>query len=251
MLYYLKGTTVARCEQPSAACQHEHHWFLAVPARDLAASFSRIYHLDGAGEIQRCKDPSTCLFLKHFQRRSEAVHAHKAAWDYSGRWRPLPNPYSSLLERELADLVEQLGYRVVRNSRRIIGPYELDLYLPERRVALEFNGRHWHSEEVIRERHGISARAYHETKKALCQEQGIQLGFVWEQSWLCNPVAALDAVAELVQFRRISPLLASQPLPPTKFNWLATDLLGTDKKRRRIEARRAKKVEKGLPFGSA
>lgn len=36
--------------------------------------------------------------------------------------------------------------KIIINSRKIIKPYELDIYIPEFNLAFEFNGLYWHSE---------------------------------------------------------------------------------------------------------
>ena len=59
----------------------------------------------------------------------------------------------------------------------IISPYELDIYIPELKLAFEFNGLYFHSELY-------KDKSYHKMKSDLCLEQGIQLIHVWEHDWL-------------------------------------------------------------------
>ena len=63
------------------------------------------------------------------------------------------------------------------HSRAIIPPLELDIYLPELKLAFEFNGLYWHS-EVNKENN------YHLNKTEECKKQGIQLIHVYEDDWL-------------------------------------------------------------------
>ena len=37
-------------------------------------------------------------------------------------------------------------YAEVSTNKKIINPYELDIYLPDSKLAFEFNGLYWHSE---------------------------------------------------------------------------------------------------------
>jgi len=39
-------------------------------------------------------------------------------------------------------------YKILYNSRRIIKPYELDIYLPELRLAFEYDGLYWHKDKI-------------------------------------------------------------------------------------------------------
>ena len=87
---------------------------------------------------------------------------------------------SSHPERDLATYVSSIlldGTEVILGDRSIIAPKELDIYVPSRRIAIEFNGLHWHSEESGKD------RLYHYDKWRSCQEKGIQLITVWEDQW--------------------------------------------------------------------
>lgn len=66
-------------------------------------------------------------------------------------------------------------------DRSIIGPKELDIYLPDHKLAIEYHGQYWHSygrHETPQERHR------HQVKYQLCQERGIRLLQIFEQEWL-------------------------------------------------------------------
>lgn len=57
------------------------------------------------------------------------------------------NPlYKPMLEQEIADFLSSLKVsNISRNSRKIIAPYELDIVIPDKKIAIEFNGDYWHS----------------------------------------------------------------------------------------------------------
>lgn len=78
------------------------------------------------------------------------------------------NRSSSLLESRVASYLDSLGVEYIRNSYSVISPYELDFYIPSRRVAIEINGIYWHS-EIFKE------KDYHLTKHTLCENAGIRL----------------------------------------------------------------------------
>ena len=60
------------------------------------------------------------------------------------------------------------------NSRKIIPQYELDVYFPSYRLALEYCGKRWHSSKDVMERDEI--------KKKLCESLGITLLVINENS---------------------------------------------------------------------
>lgn len=71
----------------------------------------------------------------------------------------------------------------LNNSRQIISPYELDIYFPNEKLAIEFNGTYWHSDIKIQESHGISAEEYHSNKIDKCLAKNIKLLYVWQDDW--------------------------------------------------------------------
>lgn len=246
-IYYItKDSTIARCTKLSIDCDHSHYLYLASAAREVAKKFKREYHLSSQGEIELCQDPSNCALGVHYLQRREVVTAHKNNFDFSGPYRALENPYVSLLEGELASFVERLGFEVVYNSRKIIHPYEIDLYFPGLKACVEFNGDYWHSEEKILERYGKSSLEYHLRKHDLCDNQGLRLAFVWESNWKQDWVTVVDALSDFLQFGSSSPVLRSfeKPLSPAELHWESIDREGFEKSREKISHRKIKKLLK-------
>jgi len=62
---------------------------------------------------------------------------------------------------------------IITNSRTIIPPKEIDIYLPEYKLAIEFNGVYWHRPEVYGSKEDWFN--YHQNKIDRCNEEGIQL----------------------------------------------------------------------------
>jgi hypothetical protein len=90
-----------------------------------------------------------------------------------------PREYKkSLLEKELADFIKSLNLEILENSKEIIIPYELDIFIPSKNIAIEFNGLYWHSEKINDNPY------YHFNKLKLCQEKGIRLIQIFEDEWL-------------------------------------------------------------------
>jgi very-short-patch-repair endonuclease len=51
----------------------------------------------------------------------------------------------SYLERMASEYVSTLVDGVINNDRKILAPYELDVVIPEYKLAIEINGMYWHS----------------------------------------------------------------------------------------------------------
>jgi hypothetical protein len=94
-----------------------------------------------------------------------------------------PQCAKSFSRKELAlyEYVSTLGFEVKQSNRKIITPKELDMYIPEKNVAIEFNGVFWHSEEQGKDKY------YHYNKWLACKDKGIQLLQFWEDDWDRNP----------------------------------------------------------------
>lgn len=87
----------------------------------------------------------------------------------------------SIGEQEVSQLVSELvSSEVILNSRSVISPYELDMYIPDKNLAIEFNGVYWHTEAQGKD------KSYHYNKWKMCKDAGIDLVTVWEDSWRDN-----------------------------------------------------------------
>lgn len=83
-------------------------------------------------------------------------------------------------EEELLAYVKSIlpeDIEVEENTRKVIPPYELDIYIPDKHVAIEFNGIYWHSEKNGKDRN------YHRNKWTQCKQNGVQLITIWEDDW--------------------------------------------------------------------
>lgn len=82
-------------------------------------------------------------------------------------------------EKEVTDFVKSIcDSNVIENSRKIIYPKELDVYVPEKKVAIEFDGLFWHSELNISE-----PSKYHLNKTNECEKKNIRLIHIFEDEW--------------------------------------------------------------------
>ncbi len=121
-----------------------------------------------------------------------------------GRGCPKCRPSGSSPENELADFIHGLGFDVVRNTRKLIPPLELDIVLPYEKLAFEFNGIFWHSEQA-----GKSVD-YHLNKTFQSQKVGYRLFHVYESDW--------DLNKEVMQ-ERIQRILSRKPCPDLSLSY--------------------------------
>ena len=91
------------------------------------------------------------------------------------------NPLSSSHSKNESAIVEFLKMNgcevIVENSRGIISPRELDIFIPSSKLAIEYNGIWWHSLA-----NGTSVD-YHSSKSDACERLGIDLVHVLDHEW--------------------------------------------------------------------
>lgn len=105
----------------------------------------------------------------------------KPNWLLNG-YNPCPqcNHMKSKGEAEVFDFMTNLTCAEARN-RTILKPKEVDIYLPDPKLAIEYCGEFWHStgnKEDERKK-----RKNHIEKYKLCREQGVRLITLWESEW--------------------------------------------------------------------
>lgn len=85
---------------------------------------------------------------------------------------------SSHGEKEIVSFIKSIcTLEVIENTKKLITPYELDVYIPEKKVAIEYNGTYWHSFQLG------TPKNYHFMKSKMCEDLGIRLIHVYEYQW--------------------------------------------------------------------
>ena len=81
-------------------------------------------------------------------------------------------------EKELVKwLKKSIDEEIVVGSFEIIYPKQLDIYIPSKKIAIEFNGTYYHS---IERGNNLTC---HLNKTKMCEEKGIKLLHIWEDEW--------------------------------------------------------------------
>lgn len=82
-------------------------------------------------------------------------------------------------ERELVAYLKSIipEDSITINDRTCIPPYELDIVIPNKNVAVEMNGLYWHSESQEPNHN------YHKNKFELCRSANIRLVQIWGSEW--------------------------------------------------------------------
>ena len=99
------------------------------------------------------------------------------------------------IQKSIYDLIKSYGFKTEFNTRKIISPYELDIYIPEKKFAIEFNGSYWHSEAVLE---NGKAYRHHRNKLDLCRENGIYLFNIFEHQWKNRETQILNFIKTIL-----------------------------------------------------
>ena len=163
-------------------------------------------HMDGRGCVKCANNAKAMRFMmseEEFIKRSNKVHGDKYIYSnmgYRGAKEKITivckehgsftqladnhirgsgcsecNGFTSLAEKELADFISQ-HINIKTSNRKLISPLELDIVIPSKKIAIEFNGIYWHQSRFI-------GKDYHSNKTKLCKEKGYQLIHIWEDDW--------------------------------------------------------------------
>lgn len=90
---------------------------------------------------------------------------------------------TSGLELEVANFVTSIvDCEVVTNTKSVITPYELDVYIPSKKLAIEFDGLYYHSSGSRYDDSIIMNK--HLQKTEMCEKLGITLLHIFEHEWL-------------------------------------------------------------------
>ncbi|MFW6281265.1 MAG: hypothetical protein ACOC1O_00510 [bacterium] len=84
---------------------------------------------------------------------------------------------SSVAEKEIKDFILSLNIKVIENDRAILNGKEIDIYLPDYKLAIEYDGLYWHSEKRGKDKY------YHLEKTKEAKEKGIDLIHIFEDEW--------------------------------------------------------------------
>jgi very-short-patch-repair endonuclease len=87
------------------------------------------------------------------------------------------DPLQSIKEQELGNWLNIFDTNMTFGNRKLLNGKEIDLYLPDKKLAIEFNGLYWHSDK-------FKDKFYHLNKTVACNELGISLLHIWEDDWL-------------------------------------------------------------------
>lgn len=113
----------------------------------------------------------------------------------------------SLVSKPEIEIFEALSQampeEIQQSVRTVISPKELDIWIPELKLAVEFNGTAYHDKALWAESLvDLNVRSRELNKTELCREIGIRLIHIWEDDYRRDSSWWISAVLEAASYAR-------------------------------------------------
>jgi hypothetical protein len=128
-------------------------------------------------QYRTAQDVVEIICLKH------GMFEQKACSHLAGHGCPGCANLNSKSELELVGFIKALGVIITANDRKVLKGKELDILIPSKMLAVEYNGSTWHSDY---RRSPANAKSHMREKQESCRLLGIRLLHVMDYD---NPVA--------------------------------------------------------------
>lgn len=143
--------------------------------------------------ISFCLDPVE--YIKRFNHKPSLVELSRSmgGLDCTSVSAHIPTEYHNMLgtyqtsmEMDITDFIRELDpdIELIIRSKSIIYPYELDIYLPEYKLAIECNPTYTHNSTIPCFGKSVALeRDYHIKKTDICNSAGIRLIHIFGYMW--------------------------------------------------------------------
>jgi hypothetical protein len=121
---------------------------------------------------------STNDYKRKFGEDSLISHTSKIIFSDNLKNCTTNHTYRSKSEIEIEEFLISLGVDVIHCDKKQLSGVEIDLYLPQYKIGIEYNGLYWHSEN--RGKH----KNYHIDKTLKCLSNDIKLIHIFSDEWI-------------------------------------------------------------------
>ena len=108
--------------------------------------------------------------------------------------------FASTYETKLQNFLTESNVTFETHNRVILKPQELDIYIPAKQCAIEFNGNKFHTEWV-----GGKSRQYHLNKTKLCKQKGVKLIHIFEDEFHNSKEIVFNKIAHILGIQQNLP----------------------------------------------
>ena len=133
--------------------------------------------------------------------------------------------FTSYPEKEIYNFIcEIIGKEnVIHNDRKTLNGYELDIYIPSKKIACEFNGLFWHSDYISH----INPKS-HYNKTIECEKKGIKLIQIFSDEYFKNKKIVLEKIKHTLKSSCDYPKIMARKCEVKEINTIdSSDFLNT------------------------
>jgi len=90
-------------------------------------------------------------------------------------------------QKEICEYISNLGFSSLSyNNRALIKPWELDIVIPDKKIAIEYCGLRFHNIKILEDTRTSlpNPKLYHLMKLELCSKKGYKLITIFEDEWV-------------------------------------------------------------------
>lgn len=111
-----------------------------------------------------------------------------------GKGCPICGHQLSKNENEIYNIIcDEIGSdNVIHNDTTLLNGLELDIYVPSKNLAIEYDGLRWHSEYFKKDEH------YHYNKTKECNDKGIRLIHIFEDEYIEHKEVVVNKIKHIL-----------------------------------------------------
>jgi len=123
--------------------------------------------------------------------------SHSRMFSYA-RMHNLTSAVSSDFEKSVKTWLESVSSTEIQTNVKMLGRREVDIFIPERKLAIECNGLYWHCESS-----GEKHKTYHQEKTLQCRQLGIQLIHLLDTDWYNRNSQVTSRIANMLKLNTV------------------------------------------------
>lgn len=154
-------------------CENEDEYVVcAICGKKLARINDRHLKSHGITRLEYIEKYNAPVYSKKHYEKLLAI-SNKMNLALDGR----NDIFTSKPEKEIMDFITNMGVKCSKN-RKLLNGKEIDIFIEEKQIAIEFNGCKYHTEW-----YGGKSRQYHLTKTKMCKDKGVGLIHIFEDEF--------------------------------------------------------------------
>lgn len=143
--------------------------------------YMKQYYMEHPDEVQKLsvkmsKIKNNIEIKNQISKTSKLVWKNKSEKEKQNQLKGIKNK-DSQGQNEIENFINLLQINTIKNYREL--GFEIDIYLPEYNIGIEYNGLYWHSGWGINKLN----KNYHKNKLNKCKKEGIRLIQIFDDEW--------------------------------------------------------------------